>query len=317
MGGAVSQFEETDWSLADGGLYAESNEKRLSHFHSNDVPPTIDGAPPTLSFQILSLQNCKSSSFLARDFDVLDGTGVVCYSTHAVPGTLTCFDVQSPFPLPKLQDYYPQGMGSLHQEYASHTLRVHASSRKTWTVYRYHVPLFKGQHKTQCKGVPQEIHLYKTALITVNRTVAVAARYGPPNMDAYLLRQSKDGQEKDATEIFTDNLSHEKSQHDEDEDDDDELRADHIHYDVTLEQNYQVQQQQFYDLPTTFSKTTQCPTRTVPTSLGGCIGFGRWTLIEMRRDCNCGWPSNESCQQGSGIGTLAIVTGGIATSYQE
>jgi len=185
MGGAVSRLDETDWDVADGGL--ESADQ------------TIDGAPPTTSYQTYHLIK-KAVLASQRGFDVTDSQSNLVYSVKPSPGTIAGFDVL--------------GVGSATSDV--YLLRVTADlARRTWIVYRFDQPVFENQQpdtaatekfameQTAASSATDDLDsssssssqpatrlrlLYKVCSVTVSwsRYMAVAAQYGPPTADQLL-----------------------------------------------------------------------------------------------------------------------------------
>ena len=178
MGGSVSRLDETDWDVADGGL--ESSDQ------------TIDGAPPTASYQTYYLIK-KAVLASQRGFDVTDSQSNLVYTVKPCPGTIAGFDVL--------------GVGSATSDV--YLLRVTVDlTRRTWMVYRFDQPVFENQRpdtaatekfameqsvassptdeldsSSSSSAQPTRLRLlYKVCSVTVSwsRYMAVAAQYGPP-----------------------------------------------------------------------------------------------------------------------------------------
>ena len=146
MGGSSSRFEETDWNKADGKLTSQDQ--------------TIDNASPTSIYGVYYLTKLGVNQ---RDYDVTDRESNLLYSTRAVEGTLSWFDV-------------------LGQGIDEYLLRVQVDlSRRYWVVYRYGVPAFAGQVCSKTSRGRLEMPLYRKACITVTwaRYHAVVDMYEP------------------------------------------------------------------------------------------------------------------------------------------
>lgn len=146
MGGSSSRFEETDWNKADGKLTSQDQ--------------TIDNASPTSIYGVYYLTKLGVNQ---RDYDVTDRESNLLYSTRAVEGTLSWFDV-------------------LGQGIDEYLLRVQVDlSRRYWVVYRYGVPAFAGQVCSKTSRGRLEMPLYRKACITVTwaRYYAVVDMYEP------------------------------------------------------------------------------------------------------------------------------------------
>mmetsp|Transcript_43683 Transcript_43683/g.105915 ORF Transcript_43683/g.105915 Transcript_43683/m.105915 type:complete len:894 (+) Transcript_43683:299-2980(+) len=164
MGGGISRLESTDWETADGKLDGDS------------IQQTIDGTLPI--GPKFGLYEIQKKTVGQREFDLVNKELELVYTTKSVPGTVSWFDVLGP--------------GSCG-DYVDSKLRVTSDiARRTWIVYRYYLPLFEGQKPCSdpavVKGLQEGVLLYRTACITVSwsRYIAVAARYGPPDLSDFL-----------------------------------------------------------------------------------------------------------------------------------
>lgn len=132
MGGAVSKFDETDWSKADGGL--------------REASQTIDGVIPTTHHSILTLK--KDSIINQREYEIRDDQDILLYTSQAVQGTVKSFDLLS------------KGGEKL--------FRVETDSlREKWGIYAFGKPAFSAQQPdpdaTKQAGEP----LYRKARVVV------------------------------------------------------------------------------------------------------------------------------------------------------
>jgi hypothetical protein len=211
MGGTVSLFEQNDWANADGGLTADDD--------------TIDGRPPTASYEIYTLLK-KAIVANQREFDVTDSKSNLIYTVRPSTGTIAGFDVLGVKGGPNEEDLL---------------LRVTVDiARRYWIIYRVNKPFFPGQipdeeatskfatdltkkdiatllseslmagsshadakrisneesiaatekavTETAIDQQPPKYLLYKTCCVTVSwsRYMAVASYYGPPNSNQIL-----------------------------------------------------------------------------------------------------------------------------------
>lgn len=77
MGGAQSQFHDTDWEKGDGGV--------------KDASLTFDGSNPTSNHIILTCK--KHNPVNQREYNFINEDGVILYTTKAVEGTTKDFDL--------------------------------------------------------------------------------------------------------------------------------------------------------------------------------------------------------------------------------